>query len=583
MNISMTKHFLCFSVIIHKLAKYLVAKTTKKLRNMRKLPFYKKLIVFAFSSAILVSCTTDVDWENQFNDLKLDQSVVLPIGEAVLELDDILNQFDSLEFVDNQGSDIYMKLNDTIEWTFNDVKTLGNTTPMIYDVFPSFLPNVNNKIVASTEKEVDLAINSNPEQQRIDSVRLTSAKMFIKVSVDNLAISPSDVKIILTFPIERLAFNNGQTQIEHIPSAFDQNETEDLPASTLRTLNNATSVPVNVKIELTPNAAVITPGSKISLSLRFTELSPIVVFGYFSPTMDISTQNQVFDLSGFISKIPENGEFKVAEPNIDLNILNYTGIRLGLNIDEIKAYRTDNSITPVFAKFNGQTTIVKKLKRVMQYGQGPADTTITLNHLPANGEIQQFFAQSKLPDKLSYKFRITNERLNTDPLDFITMNAKVVARVGVKIPLKLNAGSWFELKGKIDSLELDSLLKDDLIEKAQLILKVSNGLPVKTTISLAMLDKNGLRLPLQLLSDSVIPAPALNNDGTVNTNSTITPKYLNILVDKTHLDDLKKTKTIEYTLRVDSKEGSPITFQKENSFRIKLGVYLKGDANIKFD
>jgi hypothetical protein len=98
-----------------------------------------------------------------------------------------------------------------------------------------------------------------------------------------------------------------------------------------------------------------------------------------------------------------------------------------------------------------------------------------------------------------------------------------------------------------------------------------------------MLDKDGLRLPLKLLSDSVIPAPTLKVDGTVDANTPITPKYLNIIVDKTHLVDLKKTKTIEYTLRIDSKEGTPITFQKENSFRIKLGVYLKGDATIKFD
>jgi len=56
---------------------------------MRKLPYFRNLIAFLFASALIVSCTTDVDWETKINNLKFDQTIVLPIGDAKITLKSI--------------------------------------------------------------------------------------------------------------------------------------------------------------------------------------------------------------------------------------------------------------------------------------------------------------------------------------------------------------------------------------------------------------------------------------------------------------------------------------------------------------
>ena len=61
---------------------------------MKKNSVIRFLSLSLISSFSLTSCMTDVDLTNISDNLKIDQSLVLPLGEASLTLQDILNQLD---------------------------------------------------------------------------------------------------------------------------------------------------------------------------------------------------------------------------------------------------------------------------------------------------------------------------------------------------------------------------------------------------------------------------------------------------------------------------------------------------------
>ena len=76
---------------------------------MKRKTVFNYLIGVALAAFLFGACTTEVDWENLGDNLKIDQSLVLPLGEATLTLEDILNQLDSVDFINSEGSDIFVE------------------------------------------------------------------------------------------------------------------------------------------------------------------------------------------------------------------------------------------------------------------------------------------------------------------------------------------------------------------------------------------------------------------------------------------------------------------------------------------
>jgi len=198
------------------------------------------------------------------------------------------------------------------------------------------------------------------------------------------------------------------------------------------------------------------------------------------------------------------------------------------------------------------------------------------------------FSQDFLPDLLRYKFHVTNFRVSktptiVEPVDFVAPNQVIKAKLNIKVPLKLNAGSWFVLKDTITTIKFDSLLKDDIISSAAFALKVTNGLPVKTTLGLRFIKEDGTEIPnMNVLEDPVIPAPTLTAQNKVDYTK-LEPKLITLKLTKEQMQNLKLAKQVIIEVKIDSKENSLMIFEKENSFRIKFGAYVKGGSIIKFN
>ncbi|MFZ4581780.1 MAG: hypothetical protein ACOYM7_03930 [Paludibacter sp.] len=554
---------------------------------MARLKLHYKVIVSIIFTAVLAACTTQIDWDNQFNNLSLDQSYIIPLGETTMSLENILDQYDSLEFINRTENNVYVLYKDTNDWKFREMADLSNLEVLIDEFFPSPITASlqNQTVTKDIDHTLTLGFNENPTNQRIDRAEMNSAKLQIQLNVENITIQPSNIRVTTFFLDNTIVFENGDTKFIHNPTVLNAPEIITLHPFKMNTPGSLNKIKIKVQVDvIAGNTPILaSPLSKIGINYKLYDVNSKVYYGFFSPTIAIESQEKIVDMSEFISELPHGGIFKLAEPSITMDVYNNTGLKIGFNIDSIKAFSSTNpSFVPVYAKFNNSKSTQHVVDRVQTYGGTAIKSSFILDYTLENGDISHFFDKFPLPNKLLYKFKINNARTVSDPLDFMIPNGEIKAIFSVKVPLKMNAGSQFILHDTLKNVNLEEALKDDQVDKAQLVLKVTNGLPLRGVMSLNFLSATKQIIPdLQLLSDSTVKAPEINADGTTKAGSKAV-SYINFVIQKSQIPRLKLAKNIAYSFKVESEENQKITLQKTDSLKLKLGVYLKGDNIVNF-
>ncbi len=414
--------------------------------------------------------------------------------------------------------------------------------------------------------------------QRVDRVIANSASINIEISKENIDVDPSNVKISLVFPSSIFYFEDGTSTIEYTPTSFGVAADVPVPAFTVFTINEANAIPVVVKLDVrTGNTPIVlSPTSNFTVKVKFNSIDFRIAFGYFTPTISGLAQEEVVELGDFTEGFPK-GMLRLADPSIKFSIKNFVGIRMGFHIDEIKAYRKDEpSYTPIYTTFkNGNTSTLKSVTAAPKLGM-PGLTDFVLDK--DSGKLDMFFDKELLPNMLSYKYRITN--IGENRTDFVFPGAKLKVGISVKVPLHLKADSYVELKDTIKNIDLSETLKEDYVEKAILVLTITNGLPIGADFTMKLLDASGNEIESTIEKNYVIEAPDVDNNGLV-IRSQLTEKVLRIEVLKSQLESLRNTKNIAFVLKVEGKKDKPINFEKTNSFGVKLGVFVKADTTFK--
>ena len=545
--------------------------------------------------AIFSSCTTTVDWDEEINRLANGQTVVVPVGDATITLDDLLEQFDKQVFGVDERANVFVKYNDTIIWKFNEFDNFDESNVLvdefsIYNEFsnltvPEYEIPIQTKLTKSFPHTLSLGFNAEPTKNRIDRAEINSAKVEFELTTSNLSIQPQDITITVRFPSDFLIFDaTGDSKIVYKPTSLNSKQIVHLNAFKLFPANGMTSVNLDVDIEIkavnTP--IVIRPSSKLNLKLRIFDVDPKAYFGLFTPAISLAQRNQTVDLSEYINLVPRTGVFKLAEPEILLKVHNNSGIRLGFQVDSLKAFSSTNpAFVPVYAKFNNNFSKRTDLGRKMNLTDQPSESTILLNHEDANGNIDVFFDKFPLPNMLFYRFYLLNDIKPADPLNFITPTDHVQVHVAISVPLKLNAGSSFSVKDTIENVDFNTITRDEFIDEAEIIINVTNAMPLQGSLSLKMLDVNKQPISgLSLLTDSIISAPLIDDQGLVVSGGEKKSEVI-FKIDKTQFAKLKTVRFVEFEFLVEGDENKKITFRNENFVRFQLGILLKGGKIIQ--
>ncbi|MEI8087180.1 MAG: hypothetical protein WCG93_13300 [Paludibacter sp.] len=552
-----------------------------------------KFLSLLWVSAFFISCDPGVDLSKLDTSMQIDQSLVVPIGEANVSIQDLLTQ---LKFDNALGTDpdsILFETNLEKSYSVPPMNLLKNAVTFkksfpITVPFPlPFIPvDPNTDItpyIGSNEFPIDLGYNSNASE-RMDSVDVNLATLGITITdvsgIVNFAtgakIDPKDLIVKLIFPKIKQGGNILKVDVP-TDKAFGQLINIDIPNFKMYT-QSSIGLPMQIEFKTGVNKIKINSSANIGFELKMTALNFKVAYGKFAIN-GLSSNTLTIPLD-MLSSIPKGLRF--ADPRATINVESNLGTKLKFHIDYVKAFSKNNTTPPVFAKFyNGFDSITETLSNRATYpGQIVFNTLKTLDK--TNGQTYNLFDTSVQHDSLQYKFSVKSDPTDLQTM-FFTPDMYMKANIKVQVPLQLQAGSSIEMKDTIlidgDKINLGS------IDSCFLILDVINKLPARVAMIASFPDVNNQ--PIIPDITYYIEAPVLNSLGLVNFAQTFTPQNLKVKLSKDQTVKLKNAKRMIYTLRFigEKNDSGTITpklmyFEKKNSFNVKLGFYVKANTTL---
>ncbi len=564
----------------------------------------KKVFLLVISSIgffFFSSCVTDYDFFDVSTDIKIDESLVLPVAEANVTVDDLLKKFGLPDNVDTTNSQISYV--DTFQFEFNypDLNRADTIKPFQKYLYltqtPLILPDNYQIDIPPFNADIEMMINENTTKEHVDSIIVNSAKLkiILEVSPDLQGISPSDVSVAFLFPKDTIVFENDYTPTFY-PVAYGSSGFLPFNKSSIL-LKGSNKIPLKIKVSIKPQSSTIyiSPTSYVLLKMNFEDVDLSRVYGLF----DINLQDEnTFDTNiNFDDYIP-NGLIQISKPKLDLSMTSNVGMNLNLNIDHLKAY---NSSTPgnVFeAVFDDPKTGVRSTSYSDVY-EGPLlyGNWVTKNYSQfnnINGEFDKMFDTRPYPNIVDYKVSMSADPSRVS--NFISTDNKTTATLKLNVPFQFKKDSYFTLTDTINDLNISDALNQ--VDSAILVLKLKNGFPLRGKYRMTYWKSEAANDTIKAFGGSVntvedssqlgnLTSEYIINSSKVNANgsvSEVTPQLIKIMLNKAQIEALKSTKFIIFSLYLTGDQryvdgtmtSFPISLTTQNNFGVKLGLYIKG-------
>lgn len=570
---------------------------------MKKKNFLPFVWIFLFATT---SCISDFDLLNTSADILIDETLVLPIGEGSVTVEELLKKFGLPEDFDTTGNEISYHQSFSYEYTYDKLNLSDTIKPFTKIIYLSttpltFPPNFpfNFPLYDAT---VELPVNNSKyPDERVDSAIINSARMKVQVDVspDLFGIPASAFKIEFVFPDEMIRIDNG-TKPTFEPVAYGQVGYINIGKIAVL-LKGANKIPFKIKVIMKPQNTFIriSPTSNVVLNMRFEDVDLSVVYGFFKLNIEYSS---TYDLPININDYMSNSLLKFANPKLDISATTNVGMSINLKMNHLKLYNKANPANVFDAMFYDPLTGTKNVFFTDTFnGPTTVGNSIVKNFAQfnsVNSEIDRVFDNKPYPDVLDYKVTLTSNASRIS--NFITVDNKVKLDIKASIPLQLKGGSHFTLTDTIKNLNIGTLL--DNVDTAVLVLKIKNGIPVKAKYRMTYWKSN---LPNDtvpaiggsistivddtamgnLTSQYLLSSPTVKADGSVDE---IVPQSIKIMLNKSQIESLKFSKFIIYTLVMENSEKddnglitlNPANISTKNSFGVKLGLFVKGNGII---
>ena len=223
---------------------------------MNNKSLFKILSMLWICSTIFTACMSDVELSKISNDILIDESLVVPVGVDTIKIKELLQKLSKDNQVTTdpagQGTEIYFEKEEKYDYSFRDISLLKNSaqTAVSFQPSPGGLISVPaNASIPSTNLNTtfNLGLNSDVANERVDKVLVTKATLNLALSFTSLNLLPANMTVTLTFPADRVTLANGTTSMTFIPTGINSNI--DILNFTVNMPANATSIPVNIKID----------------------------------------------------------------------------------------------------------------------------------------------------------------------------------------------------------------------------------------------------------------------------------------------------------------------------------------------
>ena len=172
---------------------------------MKKTPFYNLLVGIFISSVFFSSCMTDVDLTNLSSKVFLDESLVIPIGSSSISMEELLKTIGDQKVIGTAGNEIYFQKLDSTFFKFRDINLSQNSKAL--DI--SLPLSTKNQVIPAgiiiptatdIPETINLGLNTDPANEKIDSVKVATASFDIEVTINNVVgLNPNNLKFSLIF------------------------------------------------------------------------------------------------------------------------------------------------------------------------------------------------------------------------------------------------------------------------------------------------------------------------------------------------------------------------------------------------
>ena len=534
----------------------------------------KIVFKFLFSAGIFLtafSSCKEIDLTGISNEITIDESLVVPIGQGSASIGDVLAQFVNKDNLVVIGDTVNYISNYTYDYTFKPINILDYAVPRniaINGFAPATIP-ANQPVPMPVPNNfiVDLGLDPASTTKRVDSTYVNSTSIGITVTTSNITltngapISPSDLKVTLGFP--KMVNGLDRSPVGWvIPYAFGTQYPLNL-ANVIIDTHGQTGVPVTVSLTSGSRQIKVDASSAINIDIRFKGLDFKVSYGLFQPsTIQSSSIKIALDV---LKTLPTGLQF--ANPKALINLGSNVGTWLDFNIDYVKAYNKNKTIVKN-ASFNGSPSTSEIIKRK------PASPGQFMNWdlrtLDRNyGTTNQLFETNDVLDTLEYKFSLKANSTSQTP-DFVVPNMAMKAKVKIQIPMYFEKGSTYNYT---DTIEYDNS-KIDYVEQGVLVLKITSGLPAGAKLTMKLLDANKKLINTTLSDNTYEIKSAVVGANGIATSDVVT--NLNIDLTSAQVNDIKTAKYFIYNVVLSGQDPlSELQFTSKDILSVKLGVFVK--------
>ena len=558
-----------------------------------------ELSLVVFLACALLACDPKIDFDNIDPSVKAEMGIALPVGEFGITLGDLIPTNESVLSVNEQG--VYQlsagfDFSQTIDDI--DVSQYAATTEKTLFISESVnnLPAIAGPLTLPLEFELKMGmdgVNQTLQDERIDSMRLTSATLIANIN-QNFGLSAHHIQkaeLILSDDFHRAAgntidlpFTSFNTPTNIVLDNFSINFLKDptLPAS-----DDNVKDTITLTLRLTLNVAAgetitLNSNSKftVNVSVRIDDYE--AVYGRLVSNTEVGIQDclELSEMWEGFSNL-QNFHLNLYDPTISFDLTTSIGTPIRFHLTEFKSENQDGTEVR-YAQFNGsneyEVSLPNYVKVTDSYDQ-TATNTIVFNR--ENGNIGRLFEIS--PYRFCYNLGFIPEARNgSDQQRIVKGRNFFQATVKMTLPFAFDEGVSLEYKDTIpvdfSAVNLDSLLEEvefiDNVEIRQLhlVLGLQNTLPFDVDASFAFLNANQQDLDIRPTEDGAIHIAGPKEYGS---NGPI-PGVGNteLVVNDEMVDKLKDVRYLVFNISAKDPQSNlyPLTLEPENGLKIKIAL-----------
>ena len=558
-----------------------------------------ELSLVVFLACALLACDPKIDFDNIDPSVKAEMGIALPVGEFGITLGDLIPTNEGVLSVNEQG--VYQlsagfDFSQTIDDI--DVSQYAATTEKTLFISESVnnLPAIAGPLNLPLEFELKMGmdgVNQTLQDERIDSMRLTSATLIANIN-QNFGLSANNIQkaeLILSDDFHRAAgntidlpFTSFNTPTNITLDNFSINFVKDptLPAS-----DDNVKDTITLTLRLTVNLAAgemitLNTDSKFTVNVTVRINDYEAVYGRLVSNTEVGIQDclELSEMWEGFSNL-QNFHLNLYDPTISFDLTTSIGTPIRFHLTEFKSENQDGTEVR-YAQFNGsneyEVSLPNYVKVTDSYDQ-TATNTIVFNR--ENGNIGRLFEIS--PYRFCYNLGFIPEARNgSDQQRIVKGRNFFQATVKMTLPFAFDEGVSLEYKDTIpvdfSAVNLDSLLEEvefiDNVEIRQLhlVLGLQNTLPFDVDASFAFLNANQQDLDIRPTEDGAIHIAGPKEYGS---NGPI-PGVGNteLVVNDEMVDKLKDVRYLVFNISAKDPQSNlyPLTLEPENGLKIKIAL-----------